>query len=147
MCLIETGIISDFVNLMPRNRAVQKKKKINKGKHLLLDCELTVLCVSRFEKMMMSSSLTCEEVTVNALRTISAELTGIRLNWCSGRKKPSSCPINSSRITPSANWSRENTGRGDEVSAEAPGRAAVSYLLVHIINVQTQGGHTLVDKV
>lgn len=48
----------------------------------------------------------------NLYCTISEELTGVRLNSWSGMKKPSSCPISSSRITPSANWTQNTQDVG-----------------------------------
>lgn len=45
-----------------------------------------------------------ESIYVNLYFTISESLTGVRLKSKSGMKKPSNCPISSSRITPSANW-------------------------------------------
>lgn len=104
-----------------------------------------------------------ESIYVNLYFTISESLTGVRLKSKSGMKKPSNCPISSSRITPSANWTANPQSIGTlkvirEVITESIfiKRKPVSsrrfpavgvYLFVHIYHLQTQRWYMLVDKV
>lgn len=75
----------------------------------------------------------------NLYCTFSEKWHGVRMKSWSGMKKPSSCPISSSNITPSANWTQRAEFSTVQRSCHPRGRACLITFLLHCQSWKQQG--------